>query len=69
MGDTDILGDMELIGELHQPKIGTVPIGDRLYNRRRSWLHLPATAIDGDTPRLWKACPKGISNLVGCIRS
>ena len=29
MGDTDIFGDMALINELHQPKIGLVPIGDR----------------------------------------
>jgi L-ascorbate metabolism protein UlaG (beta-lactamase superfamily) len=29
MGDTDIFGDMALIEELHQPKIGMVPIGDR----------------------------------------
>ncbi|MDY8109780.1 metal-dependent hydrolase [Fulvimarina sp. 2208YS6-2-32] len=30
MGDTDIFGDMALIEELHQPKIGIVPVGDRL---------------------------------------
>jgi L-ascorbate metabolism protein UlaG (beta-lactamase superfamily) len=29
MGDTDIFSDMALIAELHQPKIGIVPIGDR----------------------------------------
>ena len=29
MGDTDIFSDMALIEELHQPKIGLVPIGDR----------------------------------------
>ncbi len=29
MGDTDIFGDMALIHELYQPKIGFVPIGDR----------------------------------------
>jgi L-ascorbate metabolism protein UlaG (beta-lactamase superfamily) len=29
MGDTDIFGDMALINEVHQPKIGFVPIGDR----------------------------------------
>jgi L-ascorbate metabolism protein UlaG (beta-lactamase superfamily) len=29
MGDTDIFGDMALIHEIHQPKIGLVPIGDR----------------------------------------
>ncbi|MEN3791306.1 metal-dependent hydrolase [Fulvimarina sp. MAC3] len=29
MGDTDIFGDMALIEELHQPKIGMVPVGDR----------------------------------------
>jgi L-ascorbate metabolism protein UlaG (beta-lactamase superfamily) len=29
MGDTDIFGDMALINELHDPKIGLVPIGDR----------------------------------------
>lgn len=30
MGDTDIFGDMALIEELHHPKIGLVPVGDRL---------------------------------------
>jgi L-ascorbate metabolism protein UlaG (beta-lactamase superfamily) len=29
MGDTDIFGDMALINELHAPKVGIVPIGDR----------------------------------------
>lgn len=29
MGDTEIFGDMGLINELHRPKIGLVPIGDR----------------------------------------
>ena len=29
MGDTEIFGDMALINEIHQPKIGIVPIGDR----------------------------------------
>lgn len=29
LGDTDIFSDMALIAELHQPKIGLVPIGDR----------------------------------------
>ena len=29
MGDTDIFSDMALIDELHQPKIGLVPVGDR----------------------------------------
>jgi L-ascorbate metabolism protein UlaG (beta-lactamase superfamily) len=29
MGDTDIFSDMGLINEMHQPKIGIVPIGDR----------------------------------------
>ena len=29
MGDTDIFGDMALIQELHAPRIGIVPIGDR----------------------------------------
>jgi len=29
MGDTDIFGDMALVNELYQPKIGIVPIGDR----------------------------------------
>jgi len=29
MGDTDIFSDMALIGEIHQPKIGLVPVGDR----------------------------------------
>ena len=28
-GDTDIFGDMALIAEIHQPKIGILPIGDR----------------------------------------
>ncbi len=29
LGDTDIFSDMELIAEIHQPKVGMVPIGDR----------------------------------------
>ncbi len=29
MGDTDIFSDMALINELHAPRIGIVPIGDR----------------------------------------
>ncbi len=29
MGDTDIFSDMALINELHAPRIGLVPIGDR----------------------------------------
>lgn len=29
MGDTDVFGDMELINEMHQPKVAMVPIGDR----------------------------------------
>ncbi|HWG06540.1 MAG TPA: metal-dependent hydrolase [Beijerinckiaceae bacterium] len=29
MGDTDIFSDMALIDEIHQPKLGIVPIGDR----------------------------------------
>jgi L-ascorbate metabolism protein UlaG (beta-lactamase superfamily) len=29
MGDTDIFSDMGLINEMHQPKIGFVPTGDR----------------------------------------
>ncbi|MGE0499913.1 MAG: metal-dependent hydrolase [Rhizobiaceae bacterium] len=29
MGDTDIFSDMALINELHEPKVGLVPVGDR----------------------------------------
>jgi L-ascorbate metabolism protein UlaG (beta-lactamase superfamily) len=29
VGDTDIFGDMALIDEIHQPRVGLVPIGDR----------------------------------------
>ena len=29
MGDTDIFSDMALVNELHEPKIGLVPVGDR----------------------------------------
>ncbi|MBD8890077.1 metal-dependent hydrolase [Roseibium litorale] len=36
MGDTDIFGDMALINELHAPKIGLVPIGDRFTMGGRS---------------------------------
>ena len=28
-GDTDIFGDMALIAEIHRPKIGILPVGDR----------------------------------------
>ncbi len=31
-GDTDIFSDMELIAEIHQPKIGIVPIGESLHH-------------------------------------
>ena len=36
MGDTDIFSDMALINELHEPKIGMVPIGDRFTMGARS---------------------------------
>lgn len=36
MGDTDIFGDMALINELYQPKVGIVPIGDRFTMGARS---------------------------------
>lgn len=29
MGDTDIFSDMSLINEIHAPKIGMIPVGDR----------------------------------------
>src|SRR4029450_939202 len=29
LGDTDIFSDMQLIAEIHQPKVAMVPIGDR----------------------------------------
>jgi L-ascorbate metabolism protein UlaG (beta-lactamase superfamily) len=29
MADTDVFGDMALINELHRPRLGMVPIGDR----------------------------------------
>jgi L-ascorbate metabolism protein UlaG (beta-lactamase superfamily) len=29
MGDTGMFGDMALIDEIHKPKIGMVPVGDR----------------------------------------
>jgi L-ascorbate metabolism protein UlaG (beta-lactamase superfamily) len=29
MGDTEIFSDMALIGELHQPSVAIVPVGDR----------------------------------------
>ncbi|MCA1300402.1 metal-dependent hydrolase [Stappia indica] len=36
MGDTDIFSDMALIHDLHAPKIGIVPIGDRFTMGARS---------------------------------
>lgn len=36
MGDTDIFGDMALIAELYEPKVGLVPIGDRFTMGARS---------------------------------
>ncbi|MTH97694.1 metal-dependent hydrolase [Roseibium sp. RKSG952] len=36
MGDTDIFSDMGLINELHAPKVGLVPIGDRFTMGGRS---------------------------------
>ena len=35
-GDTDIFSDMALIAELHEPKIGILPIGDRFTMGARS---------------------------------
>src|ERR1700737_1148057 len=36
MGDTDVFSDMGLIAEIHLPKIGLVPIGDRFTMRGRT---------------------------------
>jgi len=36
MGDTDIFGDMALVNELYQPKVGIVPVGDRFTMGGRS---------------------------------
>lgn len=36
MGDTDIFGDMALIAELYEPRVGLVPIGDRFTMGARS---------------------------------
>jgi len=36
LGDTDIFSDMALIAELHEPKIGLIPIGDRYTMSPRS---------------------------------
>jgi L-ascorbate metabolism protein UlaG (beta-lactamase superfamily) len=36
LGDTDIFSDMALIAELHEPKIGLIPIGDRYTMGPRS---------------------------------
>jgi L-ascorbate metabolism protein UlaG (beta-lactamase superfamily) len=36
MGDTDVFSDVGLIAEIHSPKIGLVPIGDRFTRRSRS---------------------------------
>jgi L-ascorbate metabolism protein UlaG (beta-lactamase superfamily) len=38
-GDTDLFGDMQLIGELHRPDIAILPIGDRLTMGPREAAH------------------------------
>jgi L-ascorbate metabolism protein UlaG (beta-lactamase superfamily) len=40
MGDTDIFSDMALIAEIHVPKIGLVPVGDRFTMSGRGPLSL-----------------------------
>src|SRR3712207_7167205 len=36
MGDTDIFSDMGLIGEIHQPDVALVPIGDRFRSEEHT---------------------------------
>ena len=38
-GDTDLFGDMQLIGDLHRPDIAILPIGDRLTMGPREAAH------------------------------
>ena len=49
MGDTDIFGDMALIHELYQPKIGLVPIGDRFTMGARAAALACTRFFDFDT--------------------
>jgi len=38
-GDTDLFGDMQLIGDLHRPDVAILPIGDRLTMGPREAAH------------------------------
>jgi L-ascorbate metabolism protein UlaG (beta-lactamase superfamily) len=48
MGDTGIFGDMKLIDELYQPKIGLVPIGDRFTMGARTAAYAVNNFFDFD---------------------
>lgn len=49
MGDTDIFGDMALVNEMYQPKIGIVPIGDRFTMGARGAALACSRFFDFDT--------------------
>ncbi len=46
MGDTDVFGDMKLIADLYQPKIGLVPIGDRFTMGAKTAAYAVKTYFD-----------------------
>ncbi|MGQ4272955.1 metal-dependent hydrolase [Terrihabitans sp. B22-R8] len=48
LGDTGIFGDMKLINELYQPKIGFVPIGDRFTMGARTAAYAVNNFFDFD---------------------
>jgi L-ascorbate metabolism protein UlaG (beta-lactamase superfamily) len=49
MGDTDLFLDMRLIGEMHGPKIGIVPIGDRFTMGARTAAYACRNFFDFET--------------------
>ncbi|WP_255575215.1 metal-dependent hydrolase [Caldovatus aquaticus] len=53
MGDTEIFSDMALIGELHQPTVAMVPVGDRFTMGPRS----AAVAVKRFLPSVTTAIP------------
>ena len=58
MGDTDVFSDMGLIEEIHSPKIGLVPIGDRFtMSGRTAALAVKTSSRRCKTIRQKLSCP------------
>ncbi|MFQ5704698.1 MAG: metal-dependent hydrolase [Gemmatimonadales bacterium] len=67
-GDTALFGDMKLIGEIYEPDIALIPIGDRftmgpeLASRAAEWIH-PKVAI----PMHYKTWPLLVPDASGFV--